>query len=122
MRWIKFVETQISPSEEEGKIRITEIPRYINAETVDSLAPGMVPSDIARPGGEPVAKPATYICTGGEHILVGLTINEVLYKLTWEGIKIEGPEDVEENEYRVTEVVKRPAPEVGPGNESKIIQ
>lgn len=120
MRWVKFTEVLLSPTDD-GRLKVAKGLRIIQAELVHSILPGIVPGEVVGPGNTPVGKPAAYLCFPGEQVLVEHTVSEVLYKLTWEGINVEGPEDVGENEYTVTETIKRPIPEVGPENESKII-
>jgi len=120
MRWVLFTEVQIHQTKEE-QMQVIEIPRYVNADRVDGVTPGVVPSEVAGPMGEAVAKPAAYIHTGIEHILVKCTINEALYMLTWEGIDVEGPKGCVPGEYITTSIMKRSMPESGSENESKII-
>lgn len=121
MRWVKFTEIQMREAEP-GKLAIRPVPRMINVELVGTVAPAMVPSEIVGPDNSPTAKPASVITVQGEQILVESTLSETLYKLTWEGISVEGPEGLEENEFQVTETIKRPVPKVEPDVESTIIQ
>lgn len=121
MRWVKFTEVLLSQTED-GHLKMAKGPRIIEADSVYSVLPGVVPSEVMGPDQTPIGKPAAYICVGVDHILVENTVPEVLYKLTWEGISIERPEStMMKGDYVVTETVKRPIPEIGPGNESKII-
>ncbi len=121
MRWVKFTEVLLSQTED-GKLKMAKGPRIIQAELVYSIVPGIVPSEVIAPDGAPVGTPAAYLCISAEHILVESTVSEALYKLTWEGINVEGPEGVNENEFQVTETIKRPIPKSELENESTIIQ
>lgn len=120
MRWVLFTEVQMHQTEK-GQIQIIPAPRYINADKVNGVSPGVVPSEVAGPTGEAVAKPAAYIHTGVEHILVKSTLNETLYKLTWEGVVVEGPEDIASNGIVVTATIKRPTDEDESTGKSSVI-
>jgi len=119
MRWVEF--TQVMLSEEGGQLKMASTPRILQAESVYSVVPAAIPSDVAGPTGGPIGKPAAALFVAGEQILVNCTVSEALYKLTWEGIKIEGPEGVGEDEYFVTQIIKRPEPNGGSLNQSNLI-
>ena len=121
MRWVKVTEVLISDAGE-GKLRVAKGPRILQVEGLTcSVLPGIVPSEISGPGGSPVGIPGAFLVMPGEQILVEHTVQELLYKLTWEGMKIEGPEGVGEDEFIVTETVKRPVPKIEPEAKSNII-
>jgi len=109
MRWVEFIQVMIS--EEGGQLKVAKTNRIISAEAVYSIIPGAIPSEVMGPGGTPVGVPAAVLILIGEQILVECTVSQALYKLTWEGIKVEGPQDVSDGEYVVTKTVKRPKPE-----------
>jgi hypothetical protein len=121
MRWVEFTIVMMSQTED-GRLKVAKGPRIVNAEKVQFVDPGVVPSEVMGPGDTPIGKPAAILSFPGGEILVDHTVSEVLYKLTWEGIDIEGPEGLDENEFQVTKTVKRPVPKIEPETESNIIQ
>ena len=100
MRWVRFTEVQLMQGENK-KLLVREVSRLIAAGRVDSVSPGGVPGETVGPDGSTIMVPASYIHMAGDHILVTTTMEETLWKLTWESIDIEG-------ELTVTETIKAP--------------
>jgi len=124
MRFVRFTEVQMR--EINSKLEVRKMPRYIVAETVTSVIPAAMPSEITGPQGQPVMAPATYICVAGERILVDVSMNEAIYKLTWERVDVESPDEKTihhgeyiMDDYIITEKISKP---ISNDEESSIIE